>query len=222
MSFNCASHGTIMNMQPALRTILIALGVASLLATTFAIAGAVDDFRTLTTETRAARGDFSQVVSDRKGKALREASGTFSLSRPGKFRWAYVKPYAQLLVGNGQKVWIYDSDLNQVTIRPMDQTLSLTPAALLSGSQDFEKVFTIEEQPAADGLRWLVAKPRAAETGLESARIAFSNGALRQLEFVDSFGQKTVITVSKFEKNPALPADNFTFVPPKGADVVGQ
>ncbi|MBK7470381.1 MAG: outer membrane lipoprotein chaperone LolA [Betaproteobacteria bacterium] len=184
-------------------------------------AGAVEEFRAFTTQTRSARGDFSQVVVDRAGKVLREASGTFSLSRPGKFRWTYVKPYAQLLVGDGQKVWIYDTDLNQVTIRAMDQTLSATPAALLAGSQDFEKVFAVEDLPPADGLTWLGAKPRAAESGLESARIGFNKGTLEKLEFVDSFGQRTIITVSKFEKNPALGADHFKFTPPKGADVIG-
>ena len=211
-----------MTLRSDLRNISTVLCLSTALSATLVQAGAVEDFRALTTDTRAARGDFTQVVSDRNGKTLRQASGTFSLARPGKFRWAYEKPYAQLLVGDGQKVWIYDTDLNQVTIRPMDKTLSSTPAALLSGSQDFEKVFAIDEQPAANNLSWLIAKPRGAETGLEYARIGFANGALKQLEFIDSFGQKTVITVNKFEKNPALPADNFKFVPPKGADVVGS
>lgn len=186
-----------------------------------AAAGAVEEFRAFTTEARSARGDFTQIVVDRNGKVLREALGTFSLARPGKFRWSYVKPYAQLLVGDGQKVWIYDTDLNQVTIRAMDQTLSATPAALLSGSQDFEKVFAVEELPPADGLTWLAAKPRAADSGLESARIGFNKGVLQKLVFVDSFGQRTIITVSNFEKNPALSADHFKFTPPKGADVIG-
>jgi outer membrane lipoprotein carrier protein len=186
-----------------------------------AAAGAVEEFRAFTAQTKSARGDFTQVVVDRTGKVLREASGTFSLARPGKFRWSYVKPYTQLLVGDGQKVWVYDTDLNQVTIRAMDQTLSVTPAALLSGSQDFEKVFAVEELPPEGGLTWLAAKPRAADSGIESARIGFNKGILQKLEFVDSFGQRTIITVSKFEKNPALAADNFKFTPPKGADVIG-
>ena len=207
-----------MNAPGLLRYTLAAVCATAALNAT---AGAVDDFRTLTTDTRAARGDFTQVVTDRNGKSLRQASGTFSLARPGKFRWAYEKPYAQLLVGDGQKVWIYDRDLNQVTIRPFDQTLSSTPAALLSGSSDFEKVFAIEEQPASGGVSWLIAKPRGAETGLEFARIGFAGGALKTLEFVDAFGQKTTITIARFEKNPSLPADNFKFTPPKGADVVG-
>jgi len=192
-----------------------------LFAAVRAQAGAVEEFRSFTTQTKSARGDFTQVVVDRNGKMLREASGTFSLARPGKFRWTYVKPYAQLLVGDGQKVWVYDTDLNQVTIRPMDQTLSATPAALLSGSQDFEKVFSVEELPPADGLTWLAAKPKGADSGLESARIAFAKGVLTKLEFVDTFGQRTTITVSKFEKNPALGPDQFRFTPPKGADVIG-
>ena len=199
--------------------LLAAMSMLSLVQS--AHAGAVEDFRAFTTQTRAARGDFTQIVSDRNGKMLREASGTFSLSRPGKFRWSYVKPYTQLLVGDGQKVWIYDTDLNQVTIRPMDQTLSATPAALLSGSQDFDKVFALQELAPADGLDWLAAKPKAADSGLESVRIGFNKGVLQRLEFIDSFGQKTLITVSKFEKNPTLAADTFTFTPPKGADVIG-
>jgi len=96
-----------------------------------------------------------------------------------------------------------------------------TPAALLSGSEDFEKVFAVEESAPDEGLTWLAARPKAADTGLESARIGFNKGTLHKLEFVDSFGQRTIITVSKFEKNPALGADNFKFTPPKGADVIG-
>ena len=210
-----------MTSIPLLHRLSVTFAAAACAASLQATAGAIDDFRTLTTDTRGARGDFSQVVTDKNGKVLRQASGSFSLARPGKFRWSYDKPYAQLLVGDGQKVWIYDRDLNQVTIRPFDKTLSSTPAALLSGSTDFEKVFAIEEQSAADGLSWLIAKPRSADSGLEYARIGFAAGALSNLEFLDAFGQKTTITVAKFEKNPSLPADNFKFTPPKGADVVG-
>lgn len=193
----------------------------AVLVSTAATAGAVDDFRAFTTQTKSARGDFTQVVADRGGKVIRQSSGTFSLARPGKFRWSYVKPYAQLLVGDGEKVWVYDTDLNQVTIRSMDKALSATPAALLAGSQEFEKIFAIDELPLADGLSWLAAKPRATDSGLEYAKLGFREGTLEKLEFVDSFGQKTTITVSKLEKNPHLPADAFKFVPPKGADVIG-
>ena len=197
---------------------------AALLATlvsSAALAGAVDDFRAFTTQTTSARGDFTQVVVDRGGKVVRQSSGTFSLARPGKFRWTYAKPYSQVLVGDGEKVWVYDADLNQVTIRPMDKALAATPAALLSGSQEFEKVFAIDELPPADGLAWLAAKPRGTDSGLESAKLGFKSGTLERLEFVDSFGQTTTITVSKLEKNPQLAADTFKFTPPKGADVIG-
>jgi outer membrane lipoprotein carrier protein len=198
-----------------------ALALALLLISTVATAEAVEDFRAFTAQTKAARGDFTQVVVDRSGKVLRQSSGTFSLARPGKFRWSYAKPYSQLLVGDGQKVWVYDADLNQVTIRPMDKALSATPAALLAGSEDFEKIFAIHELPPADGLSWLEAKPRQADSGLESAKLGFRDGSLEKLEFVDNFGQTTTITLSKLEKNPRLPADAFKFVPPAGADVVG-
>jgi len=185
-------------------------------------AGAIEDFRAFTGQTKAARGDFTQVVVDRAGKTLRESAGSFSLARPGKFKWSYTKPYAQLLVGDGQKVWVYDTDLNQVTIRPMDKALSATPAALLSGSQDFEKVFSIEELAPASGLTWLGAKPKNTESGLDFAKLGFNKGTLEKLEFLDNFGQTTTITVSRFEKNPQLAPDTFKFVPPKGADVIGN
>ena len=199
----------------------IALAFAMLIPMA-AVAGAVEDFRAFTSQTKAARGDFTQVVVDRTGKVLRQSSGTFSLARPGKFRWSYAKPYSQLLVGDGEKVWVYDADLNQVTIRTMDKALSSTPAALLSGSQEFEKIFAVDELPPADGLSWLAAKPRAADSGLESAKLGFKAGTLEKLEFVDNFGQTTTITVTKLEKNPQLAGDTFTFVPPKGADVIGN
>ncbi|MEO7761432.1 MAG: outer membrane lipoprotein chaperone LolA [Casimicrobiaceae bacterium] len=199
-----------------------AILMAAVLTAGNAGAGAVDDFRAFTEQTKSARGDFTQVVVDRGGKVLRQSSGTFSLARPGKFRWTYVKPYSQLLVGDGDKVWVYDSDLNQVTIRPMDKALSATPAALLSGSQEFDKTFTVEELPAAGGLTWLGAKPKTPESGLESAKLGFNNGTLEKLEFADSFGQTTTISVSKLEKNPQLAADTFKFTPPKGADVIGN
>jgi len=207
--------------MPRLRSLMLPLGLFAALAAEPATAGALDDFRAFSTQVKSARGDFQQVVSDRAGKVLRQATGSFNLARPGKFRWTYVKPFEQVVVGDGQKVWIYDKDLNQVTIRKMDETLKATPAALLAGSQEFENIFSIEELPPADGLSWLGAKPKAADSGLESAKLGFNKGVLEKLAFVDNFGQQTVVTISRFEKNPALPPDAFRFTPPKGADVIG-
>jgi outer membrane lipoprotein carrier protein len=203
--------------MPMLRAFLLSLLFFGASAT----AGALDDFHAFSRNTRSASGEFAQVVVDRSGKVLRQSSGTFSIARPGKFRWTYVKPYAQVLVGDGEKVWVYDKDLNQVTIRPMDKALSATPAALLSGSGEFEKIFTLQDLAPADGLEWLGAKPKDADSGLDSARLGFDKGTLARLEFVDNFGQTTTITISKLERNPSLPADTFKFVPPKGADVIG-
>jgi outer membrane lipoprotein carrier protein len=195
--------------------------LALALAAALARGGALDDFHAFSRDTKSARGEFTQVVADRTGKILRQSSGSFSIARPGKFRWTYVKPYSQLLVGDGQKVWVYDADLKQVTVRPMDKALSATPAALLSGSGEFEKIFTLTELPQADGLAWLGAKPKEPDSGLESARLGFRDGTLAKLEFVDSFGQTTTIDVSQLQKNPRLPADTFQFTPPKGVDVIG-
>jgi len=206
---------------PIVRTARLGSTLALSFAATVAIAGALDDFRAFSRDTKAARGDFTQTVVDRGGKTLRQSSGSFAIARPGKFRWTYVKPYSQVLVGDGQKVWVYDADLNQVTVRNMDKALSATPAALLSGSGEFEKIFTLEEQPAADGMSWLRAKPKEPESGLDSARLGFRNGELARLEFVDNFGQTTTINIAQFAKNPTLAADTFRFTAPKGADVIG-
>jgi outer membrane lipoprotein carrier protein len=163
-----------------------------------------------------------QKVYDRKRKLTQEASGTLAFSRPGKFRWTYAKPYAQLIVGDGAKVWVYDQDLNQVTVRRLDRALGSTPAALLAGSNEIERAFKLSDQGEKDGLEWVEAVPREKESNFETIRMGFGFSGLEIMELADSFGQTTVLKFTALRRNPKLDATLFKFVPPKGADVIGE
>lgn len=188
----------------------------------FASATALDQLHQFLDSTKTARASFSQKVINKSGKAGQQASGAMSFARPGKFRWEYQKPYSQLIVGDGSKLWTYDKELNQVVIKPMGQALGATPAALLSGANDMEKNFDLREAGSQDGLEWLEAEPKSKEAGFERMRIAFKGGLPQAMEVRDNFGQTTLLQFSSFERNPSLPADSFRFTPPKGADVVGE
>jgi len=182
----------------------------------------LDRLRAFVKDTQTARTQFTQTIADKSGRVPQVAAGEFLLERPGKFRWTVVKPYKQLLVGDGERVWIYDEDLNQVIVRKIGDALGATPAALLSGNQDVERAFTWKDLPAADGLEWLSATPISSETTFNEIRLGFDAKGLAALELLDAFGQKSVVRFSGFERNPKLPPTAFTFVPPKGADVIGD
>ncbi len=172
--------------------------------------------------TRSARGSFSQQVFSKSGRKPQQASGTFAFSRPGKFRWTYEKPYAQLLVGDGTKLWAWDQELNQVTTKKLGQALGSTPAAILAGDNALEKNFTLQDDGAADGLEWVEARPKAEDSSFERIRMGFSGGQLKAMVLHDNFGQTTSLNFLQMERNPSLDAGLFRFVPPKGADVVGD
>ena len=182
----------------------------------------LDRLRAFVKETQTARAEFTQTVANKDGRVSQTASGEFLLERPGKFRWTVAKPYKQLLVGDGQRVWIFDEDLNQVIVRRIGEALGSTPAALLAGSQDVEKAFTWKDLPPSGGLEWLAATPVSKETTFAEIRLGFDAKGLAALELLDAFGQKSVVRFTSFERNPKLPASSFTFTPPKGADVIGD
>ena len=187
-----------------------------------AFASGIEALRSFIAATASAQGEFQQMVYDRKQKLTQKASGTLAFLRPGKFRWSYAKPYAQLIVGDGAKVWVYDEDLNQVTVRRLDRALGSTPAALLAGSNDFERAFSVSEHGQKDGLDWVEAVPREKESNFETIRMGFGFSGLEIMELADSFGQTTVLKFTALRRNPKLNAALFTFVPPKGADVIGD
>jgi outer membrane lipoprotein carrier protein len=172
--------------------------------------------------TASAQGEFVQQVYDRKHKLTQEASGTLAFQRPGRFRWTYAKPYAQLIVGDGAKVWVYDEDLNQVTVRRLDRALGSTPAALLAGDKDIERAFKLSDQGEKDGLEWVEAQPREQDSNFETIRMGFGFSGLEVMQLADSFGQTTVLKFTALHRNPKLDAALFRFVPPKGADVIGD
>jgi chaperone LolA len=192
----------------------------ALLPATAARAGAVDAFLAFTSSSRTATARFEQQVFDRSGRQVERASGDFAFSRPGKFRWAYDRPVRTLVVADGKKLWIYDEDLNQVTVRPMDRALSATPAALLAGEADVTAVFTLREAGRADGLEWLEAVPKERDTGFEQVRIGMKGGAPAAMELVDSLGGRTVLRFPEFRLRASVDPSAFRFTPPAGADVL--
>jgi outer membrane lipoprotein carrier protein len=185
-------------------------------------AAAIERFRAFAKNAQSARAEFDQTVRDKAGKTVQQAKGSFVFQRPGKFRWVYAKPADQLIVGDGERVWIYDKDLNQVTVRRLSRALGSTPAALLAGSTEVEKAFELSEGGLRDGLEWLEAKPREREAGFERVRMGFDATGIQAMELVDHFGQTTLLRFSKLERNPKIDPAEFKFAPPKGADVLGE
>jgi outer membrane lipoprotein carrier protein len=196
---------------------------AGLLLAGFAHASALEQFKSFVASTKAAKGEFVQTqVKNANGeapKAGKNSSGTFVFARPGKFIWTYTKPYDQVLQADGEQLFIYDKDLNQVTVKKLGDALGSSPAAILFGSNDLEKSFTLSEGGSRDGLEWLKAVPKAKDSSFEQITIGLRNGVPEAMELKDSFGQTSVLKFSKLEKNPALNATSFKFVMPKGADV---
>lgn len=183
-------------------------------------ADAVDTLREFTREVKTGKASFSQTVTSPDGARKKTSTGSFEFSRPNRFRFAYDKPFAQLIVGDGAKVWLHDIDLNQVTVRAMDLALGGTPAALLAGGA-LDKDFELVAQPAKDGLDWVLATPRARDGSVASLRVGFRGKELAALEIVDAFGQRSALQFSGVQQGLALPAERFRFTPPPGADVVG-
>ncbi|RRD68313.1 outer membrane lipoprotein carrier protein LolA [Comamonadaceae bacterium OH2310_COT-174] len=179
-------------------------------------------------QVQSGQASFTQTVTapPRDGEAGRvtRSSGTFAFARPaGQFRFDYLKPFPQQIVGDGKTLWIYDPDLEQVTARDQQRALSSTPAAIVSSASTraaLERDFKLESAPDADGLQWVLATPKASDGTLRSVRIGFAGDALAALEIEDNFGQRSALRFEGFEKNVALPTKRFEFKPPPGVDVV--
>jgi outer membrane lipoprotein carrier protein len=171
---------------------------------------------------RTGKASFTQRVVGKAQSSVKESAGTFTFQRPGKFRWAYERPYEQLIVGDGGKLWIYDRDLNQVIVRKLDLALGSSPAALLAGDNALEKNFDVSDAGRGDGMELIEAKPKSAESGFLRVRIGFRDNLPRVMELTDTFGNVTTLVFGAFERNPALDVSLFRFVPPQGADVVGE
>jgi outer membrane lipoprotein carrier protein len=187
-----------------------------------AYGGGIERLNQFMSSTQSATGEFEQRIYGRDRKVVQESRGTLAFSRPGKFRWVYVKPYPQLIVGDGVRVWIYDEDLKQVTVRKLDLALGATPAALLAGSNDALKAFVLKDDGAKDGLEWVEAIPREKESNFERIRMGFGFSGLERMELTDTFGQATELRFTGFQRNARVDPGLFRFVPPQGADVIGD
>ncbi|POZ61471.1 outer membrane lipoprotein chaperone LolA [Chromobacterium alticapitis] len=181
-------------------------------------ASAVAQLKAFVAGSKTLSSDFSQTVTN-KGKR-EEASGKLEIARPGKFRWEYTKPYAQLIVGDGKTLWIYDQDLAQVTRKAQGAALGSSPAALLAGSNAIERDYKLNEAGKQGDIEWLAASPSKPDNTFSAIRMGFRNNMLVEMELTDSFGNDTRIRFSQPRQNVALPASRFAFAPPKGMDVV--
>ena len=197
--------------------------VASLLmvAGAAAHADAVDTLKEFVRDVKTGQADFSQTVTSPDGAKKKTSSGHFEFSRPNRFRFTYQKPFEQVIVADGQKVWIYDADLNQASSRKFTQALGATPAALLAGGS-LDKEFDLSPLPAKDGLDWAEATPKAKDGAFKSVRVGFRGKVLASVEVVDAFGQRSLLQFTQFVGNETMKADAFVFTVPKGADVIEQ
>ena len=178
---------------------------------------------------KSGRADFVQVVTmpakEAQAPRSKTSSGSFEFSRPDRFKFIYRKPFEQSIVADGQTLWLYDVDLNQVTARKQSQVLASTPAALIASAPDLRALqtdFALADAPPKDGMEWILATPKSKDSALQSIRVGLRGGELAALEILDSFGQRSVLTFGRFELNPVLPAKAFEFKPPPGTDVIRQ
>jgi outer membrane lipoprotein carrier protein len=192
-------------------------------------ASGLDSLENFVKSAKTGRADFTQVVTGpaREGQTARSktSSGSFEFARPNRFRFDYKKPFEQIIVADGETLWLYDADLKQVTARKQAQVLASTPAALIASAPDLNALrrdFSLEAAGEKDGLQWVQATPKAKEGQLHSVKVGFRGDELAALEILDSFGQRSMITFSRMELNAGIAPQQFQFKPPAGADVVRQ
>jgi outer membrane lipoprotein carrier protein len=213
-------------MMPSLQRLLGAwLATAALSASS----AGLESLEAFIKTAKTGRADFVQVVTmpakEAQAPRSKTSSGSFEFSRPSRFKFIYKKPFEQSIVADGQTLWLYDVDLNQVTARKQSQVLASTPAALIASAPDLRALqadFALADAPPKDGIEWILATPKSKDSALQSIRVGLRSGELAALEILDSFGQRSVLTFSHFELNPVLPAKAFEFKPPPGTDVIRQ
>ena len=202
-----------------MRALLLVLALLCSLGT--ARADALDALKAFVRDAKTGQANFTQTVTSPDGLKKKTTSGSFEFARPNRFRFTYAKPFEQTIVADGQKVWIYDSDLNQASSRKLASALGATPAALLAGGS-LEKDFELKPVPDRNGLSWVEAVPRVKDGALQSVRIGFRGSELAAIEILDSFGQTSLLQFSQMATNVPLAAERFRFVVPVGADVIEQ
>ncbi len=200
---------------------IILLFLCALAVPTFASSGP-ERLRAFLDQFRSLRAEFQQSVFDEDARQLDDASGMVYIERPGRFRWDYTKPYLQEIVGDGEKVWIYDSELEQVMVRPLGDALGDTPVMLLSSDEPVENSFQVRAIDGPDGYDWVGLTPLGSQVNFTEIRLGFDGDTLRVMELTDAFGQLTRLRFAEVERNPDLEPQLFQFTPPEGADVFGN
>lgn len=202
--------------------LLLSVLIFSMLFSSAVMADGVASLQDFYHNTNSMRAKFHQEVRDNTGAVIQEVEGTMQLQRPNKFRWDYNKPYEQQIISDGKDVFLYDTDLEQVTIRTLGQALGSSPAALLAGGAEVEKSFVLKSLNREDGLDWVEALPKTDDSGFERILLAFKGKRLNKMEMYDSFKNITLIAFSSVERNPSLKLSSFLFTTPDGVDVIGQ
>jgi len=168
------------------------------------------------------QAQFKQTLADRSGQIVEEASGELAIRRPDRFRWDYREPNEQVIVADGARIWLYDADLEQVTVRKLDDTLSATPAMLLSGQGNLQDNFTVTQTSREGAIQWVRMEPKRDDTDFKWVRLGFDGATLEYMQLADKLGQTTTIEFSQLQRNPAIDPSRFTFTVPAGADVIGD
>ncbi len=202
-----------------MKQLLVAFSLS--IAAVAAHADSVDSLKDFIRDVKTGRAQFTQTVTSSDGAKKKTSTGSFEFSRPNRFRFTYAKPFEQVIVADGQKVWIFDADLNQASSRKLGAAIGATPAALLAGGS-LDKDFDLAPLPAKDGLDWVSAIPKAKESAFKSVRIGFRGKDLAAVEIVDAFDQRSLLQFSQYAPSVSFAADAFQFKPPAGADVIEQ
>lgn len=197
----------------------------ALAATLSAGAHAADPRATLSQFTDGLQGldgRFVQRVYDGHDQLTEESQGRVALSAPRLFRWEYADPFPQLIVADGDHVWIYDPDLEQVQVRPQSHEEQQSPLAALIDPGELDRQFKVSDGGPGQGVDWVVLTPKGEDAQFDSARLGFAGGQLQRMEMTDSLGQRTEIAFEGWKRNPAFAGDTFRFDPPAGVDVIGE
>jgi outer membrane lipoprotein carrier protein len=209
--------------QASIKHVFKTAMLATALMAGIAQAGARDELKTFTTGLKGLDGQFSQQVLNKDGKLKESSSGRVALSAPRLFRWEYIKPYEQLIVADGKKVWIYEPDLKQATVREQGTEEQNSPLAALLDPARLDQMFQVEENAEQDGLQWLTLWPKdPATANFERARLGFNAAGLGRMEVTDAVGQRTVISFTGWKRNPSFGGATFKYAPAAGVDVVSN
>ena len=206
------------------RTIRSSLLIFALCATSFASAGPREDFAHYTQGLKGLDGKFEQKVFTTNGKLKEDSTGTVALSAPRLFRWEYQKPNPQLIVADGDHVWVYDPDLEQVTVKNQSREEAQSPLTVLIDPAELDRRYVLGDAGTSDGMKWISLEPKkkGEDAEFKVAMLGFDGDNLRSMQLTDNLGQRTQILFSDWRRNPVFAKGTFEFTPPKGVDIVGK